>query len=284
VPAVPSSLLEPVWEEFSALLPQRPEVHLDHPLGCHRRRIPDRLVFDRVVEKLVYGAGYERIAQPGCSDWTIRDRVKEWSTLGLAKTLHRLVLTAYDKIIGLDLEDLSADGCITKAPCRSETAGPSPVDRRKQGLKRSVATEGTGLPVGLAAAGANRHDSKLLEPTLESVNDQVGSALPENPTIHLDSAYNGKPCAEVLEKHGLVGDIAVKGVKAPIQTGCRWVVERTHSWMNGYGELRRCFQRTNAIVEFYLYLAAAFVTVRCLIRRARNLYQWDARPQVRRLK
>ena len=54
--------------------------------------------------------------------------------------------------------------------------------------------------------------------------------------------------------------------------------------MNGYGELRRCFQRTNVIVEFYLYLAAAFVTVRYLIQRARALYRWDARPEVRRLK
>jgi hypothetical protein len=57
VPAVPSCLLEPVWEQFSVLLPERPEVHPDHPLGCHRRRIPDRRVFERVVEKLVYGAG-----------------------------------------------------------------------------------------------------------------------------------------------------------------------------------------------------------------------------------
>ncbi|MFI0717254.1 IS5 family transposase [Streptomyces inhibens] len=284
MPAVPSCLLEPVWEQFAVLLPARPDVHPDHPLGCHRRRIPDRLVSDRVVEKLVYGAGYERIAACGCSDWTIRDRVKEWSRLGPAKILHRLVLAAYEKMIGLDLDDLSADGCITKAPCDGETVGPSPVDRRKQGLKRSVATDGEGVPVGLAAAGANRHDSKLLEPTLESVDDQVGSVLPEYPTIQLDSAYNGRPCAEALEEHGLVGEIAVKGVKAPIQAGRRWVVERTHSWMNGYSELRRFFQRTTETVEFYLYLAAAFVTVRCLIRQARNRYRWDTRPETRRLK
>lgn len=107
----------------------------------------------------------------------IRDRVKEWSRLGLAQVLHRLVLAAYERTIGLDLDDLSADGCITKAPCNGETAGPLPVDRRKEGMKRSVATDGDGVPVGLAAAGANRHDSKLLEPTLESVNDRVGSVL-----------------------------------------------------------------------------------------------------------
>jgi hypothetical protein len=54
--------------------------------------------------------------------------------------------------------------------------------------------------------------------------------------------------------------------------------------MNGYGKLRRCCERDGAVVDFYLYLAAAFVTLRVLIRRARVLYRWDARPTTRRLK
>ena len=55
-------------------------------------------------------------------------------------------------------------------------------------------------------------------------------------------------------------------------------MERTHSWMNGYGKLRRITDRDATIVRFYLYLAAAFVTVRALIQRARHCYRWDARP------
>jgi hypothetical protein len=57
----------------------------------------------------------------------------------------------------------------------------------------------------------------------------------------------------------------------PIQAGQRWPVDRTHSWMNGYGKLGRMTERNPAIVEFYLYLAAAFVTVRQLIQRAQPL-------------
>ncbi|MFD5065120.1 IS5/IS1182 family transposase, partial [Streptomyces sp. NPDC058394] len=79
-------------------------------------------------------------------------------------------------------------------------------------------------------------------------------------------------------------EIARKGVPAPIQAGKRWVVERTHSWMNGYGKLRRCTEKDGAAVDFYLYLAAAFVTLRMLIRRATNRYRWDDRPTTRRLK
>jgi len=145
VPAIPSSLLEPVWVEFDALLPDRGEFHPDHPLGCHRRRIPDRIVFEHIVDALVHGSGYERIATVRCSDSTIRRRLKDWSAAGIAQRVHPTALAAYDRIIGLHLGDIAADGCITKAPRGGDKAGPSPVDRRKGGLKRSVATEDTGV-------------------------------------------------------------------------------------------------------------------------------------------
>lgn len=164
MPVLPSFLLEPLWDQFAALLPE----HVDtHPLGCHNPRIPDRIVFERVIAALVHGSGYERIADRQCSDRTIRRRVKYWSQLGMAEQVHELALQAYDRMIGLQLHELSVDGCITKAPS-GERAGRSPVDRGKQGLKRSVATEARGVPIGLVSAGANRHDSPLLVPTLEA--------------------------------------------------------------------------------------------------------------------
>jgi len=59
-----------------------------------------------------------------------------------------VALAAYDRIIGLELDELSVDGCITKAPCGGDKAGPSPVDRRKQGLKGCTATEAGGVGAG----------------------------------------------------------------------------------------------------------------------------------------
>ncbi|MDP9365014.1 MAG: IS5/IS1182 family transposase, partial [Chloroflexota bacterium] len=38
------------------------------------------------------------------------------------------------------------------------------------------------------------------------------------------------------------------------------------------------------VVDFYLFLAAAFVVTRCLIQRARPRYRWPGRPTTRRLK
>jgi hypothetical protein len=289
VPVVPSCLLEPAWVEFRALLDEHrggepPEFTPGHPWGCHRRRIPDRVVFEHVIGALVHGSGYERIATPGCSDRTIRRRLKQWAAWGLASKLHAAALRAYDQVIGLELGDVAVDGCLTKAPCGGEKAGPSPVDRRKGGLKRSVATEGYGIPLGIASAGANRHDSPLLAPTLQAAAGQLGGILPDDRTCHLDAGYDSQPTRQTLSEQGFAGQIARKGLPAPLQASKRWPVERTHSWMNGYGKLRRMTDRDATIVEFYLYLAAALVTIRQLIQRARTRYRWDTRPTTKRLK
>jgi len=285
VPVIPSCLLEPVWVELHALLGgERPVFDPAHPLGCHRRRVPDRVVFEHVVAALVHGSGYERIATPGCSDRTIRRRLKAWAALGIGEQMHALALAAYDQMIGLELADVAVDGCITRAPCGGECAGPSPVDRRKGGLKRSVATEDYGIPLGIACAGANRHDSPLLAPTLAAASAQLDGILPGDRSCHLDAGYDSTVTRQLLDELGFDGHIARKGVPAPIQAGSRWVAERTHSWMNGYGKLRRCTERDAATVDFYLYLAAALVVIRQLIQRARHRYRWPGRPTTKRLK
>jgi transposase len=282
VPALPVSVVEPIWHQFSVLLPDHPPVSPTHPLGCHRRRIPDRVVFDHVVAALVHGSGYERIASAACSDRTIRRRVREWAEAGLMQTLHRLVVAQYDRMIGLDLDDIAVDGCITKAPCGGDKAGRSPVDRGKQGLKRSTLTDASGVPLHVVSAGANRHDAPLLGPTLGGLD--ALTPLPDGIAAHLDRGYDSAKTRDLLDALAITGVIAVKGEPAPLQVGKRWVVERTHAWMNGYGKLRRCTERNGLVVDFYLFLAAALVVTRCLIQRARTRYRWDHRPTTRRLK
>jgi len=282
VPVLPVCLFEPLWVQFSALLPERPRFSPTHPLGCHRERMADRVVFEHVIAALVHASGYERIASAECSEGTIRRRVKEWAAAGVSEQVHALALTAYDRMIGLDLDDLAVDGCITKAPSGGEVAGRSPVDRGKQGLKRSVVTDGHGIPLHLVTAGANRHDAPLLASTLAGLDKLDG--LPEEVTVHLDRGYDGQPTRALLDALGLNGAIARKGVPAPIQAGARWVVERTHQWMNGYGKLRRCTEKRQGVVDFYLFLAAALVVLRQLIQRARLRYRWPSRPTTRRLK
>jgi len=85
------------------------------------------------------------------------------------------------------------------------------------------------------------------------------------PTVHLDRGYDSGKTRDLLQILGFQGEIAVKGVAAPIQAGRRWPVERTHSWMNGFGKLHRFTDKRRVIVEFYLHLAAALTVLRRLI-------------------
>jgi transposase len=120
MPAIPVSILEPLWDQFAALLPAR---HPSHPLGCHRPRIPDRVIFDKLVQVLVFGCGYHRIDDQTCSASTLRRRRDEWLADGVMQRLEHIVLNAYDQMIGLELSDLAIDGCITKAPVAARPQG-----------------------------------------------------------------------------------------------------------------------------------------------------------------
>src|SRR4051794_2609907 len=188
----------------------------------------------------------------------------------------------YDKMIGLDLADLAVDGCTTKAPCGGECAGRSPVDRGKGCMKRSQLTEGAGVPLTAVAAPANIRDDALLPATLDALKDIA--PLPAAATVHLDTGYDYRPCREALDQRGLLAEIAHRGTPAPIQVGRRWVVERTNSWLNDFGRLRRCTERHRDCVDAYLCLAAANVTIRALLRAAWRLYRWNTRSRSSRIR
>jgi G:T-mismatch repair DNA endonuclease (very short patch repair protein) len=61
----------------------------DHPFGCHRPRIPNRVVFEKLVAVLVFGCAYWRIADEGCSATTLRRRRDEWIEMGLMDAVER---------------------------------------------------------------------------------------------------------------------------------------------------------------------------------------------------
>jgi transposase len=211
VPAIQPYIIEPIFEQFRTLLPDR---EVDHPVGCHRPRIPDLVVFEKLLQILVFGCAYWRIADKECSATTLRHRRDEWIEAGVVDALEEIVREAYDRAIGLDLSDVAVDCCITKAPCGGEKAGTNPVDRGKGGLKRSTMVDAEGIPLEAMAAPANRHDSPLLAPTLDALPTLGG--LPEQVRVHLDRAYDSNVTRRLLQERGLEGVICQKGKPAPL--------------------------------------------------------------------
>ncbi len=151
------------------------------------------------------------------------------------------------------------------------------MDRGKSGTKRSLLVEGGGLPIGCALAGANRHDSPLLRPTLETLG-RFGFHLPHRITVHLDSGYDSRVTRNLLTELGCGWRITPKGAFLPINHTRRWVVERTNSWhTRGFKSLAIVTDRRAVVQAAWVALAGAVIVIRRLIRKAWTAYRWDTR-------
>jgi putative transposase len=100
------------------------------------------------------------------------------------------------------------------------------------------------VPVGLCVAGANQNDFKLLVETLRSVPVECPKARAQTPQhLCLDKGYDFEEVRAAAAALGFVAHIRSRGEAAPVpaakpgQQARRWVVERTHSWMNRFRSL-----------------------------------------------
>jgi putative transposase len=136
--------------------------------------------------------------------------------------------------------------------------GANPTDRGKNGVKRSVLCDGAGIPIGLAVDGANRHDMKLTRPTLETLAIERPQSGPyRRQHLCLDKAYDFNAVRELLDQFDYTAHIVARGVEAvqlrndTRKRAHRWVVERTHSWLNRF---RRILVRWEKKADNYIGL------------------------------
>lgn len=263
--ALEPEMVDILWRSIEPLLPIPDR---SHPLGCHRRRVPDRLCFKGILIRLVTGSSWvdiEAILEHQVSDTTLRSRRDEWIDAGVFDTLRDEATAGFDRIIGLDLSEVAIDGSLHKAPYGGEGTGPNPTDRAKLGWKWSVAVEANGIPIGWVIDGANRNDIRLLEPTLADV--ATTGMLPDIDTLHLDRGYD----YPVVRRHLAALDLddlviqrrgtKVPGQKQPLNLGLRWIVEATNSWWSNYGQLRRSTDRRTRHRHAALCLATTILII-----------------------
>ena len=262
--ALDPEVVNVVWKAVEGLFPERVDAH---PLGCRRPRIADRVCLEGILIRLATGCSWEdteRLMFHRVSDTTLRSRRDEWIGAGVFDQLVEEALSAYDRIIELDLSEVAVDGSQHKAPCGGEGTGPSPTDRRKLGWKWSLAADRNGIPIGWATASANRHDIMLFDPTLASVADRGLTGDIE--TMHLDRDYDAKRIRRSCHDHGIDDVICGKRRPAgsatgplPAPLGMRWPIERTNSWLSNFGQLRRNTDRR--IIHRLAALALAITVI-----------------------
>lgn len=153
--ALDPEVFDAVWDTIAALIPKPPSTH---PLGCHRRRVDDRICFRGIMTRLVTGASWETteaLLDHQVSDTTLRARRDEWITAGVFDAVVDEALAAYDRIIGLDLDETCLDGSQHKAPTGGAGTGPNYTNKGRLGWKWSMICDRAGIPIGWTCAGAN---------------------------------------------------------------------------------------------------------------------------------
>jgi putative transposase len=162
-----------ISDELWAVLQPRLSVHVNtHRFGggAHERLIATV----RMPSSTCLSNGMrvrKRWIKPSCvRTRAAHDRFQEWVQAGVFLKLWQAGIEQFEELCGIDWDWLSMDGAMRHLPrWAGEKTGPNPTDRGKSGVKRSLRTFGHGIPIGLTIEGANRHDMKLVRPTIESI-------------------------------------------------------------------------------------------------------------------
>lgn len=274
--ALDPEVSDAVFDTIVSYLPAAPS----HPLGCHRQRISDRLVFRGLLIRIVTGDAWETIEfllDYEVSDTTLRARRDEWTAAGVFDRLVEEARAAYNKIIGTDLNDVIIDGSHHPAPCGGPGTGVPPAHKGRLGWKWCMAVDGDGIPLGWTLDGGNRNDYVMLTPTLDTL--ATGPTAGRLGTLHLDRGFGYPSLPERLAGYD-IADINVIWRNQPGQGrvrlvgfGRRWVVERSHSWLTNFGQLRHNTDRKIESRHAALCLATALLITAKLIDHRNEHYR-----------
>ena len=138
------------------------------------------------------------------------------------------------------------------------------------GTKRSVLTDEHGLPLSIVLDGANRHDIKLLEETLDGIVTHRPDPTEDRPqNLCLDAGYTGS--TQTVEQRGYIAHIRPRSAEKeekeqnPNFKARRWVVEAAHSFFNRFRKLLVRFEKKAANYLALLQFACAMIVWRKLI-------------------
>jgi putative transposase len=256
-----------LWAVLQPLLP----VHVNtHRFGGGRPRVPDRACADAIFFVLRTGCQWRALDQTElCAHSTAHDRFQVWVEAGVFLKLWQAGVKRFDELCGIEWDWLALDGAITKAPLGGKKTGPNPTDRGKSGVKRSLLTEGHGVPIGVVAEGANRHDMKLTRPTIESLIVARPKPTAERPQgMCMDAGYDYDEVYAILKEFGFTAHVRPRGEEAKAIRHVagfkarRWVVERAHSWMNRFRRLLIRWEKKPENYLAFLHFACGLIAFR----------------------
>lgn len=178
-----------------------------------------------------------------------------WSEKGAYAELwnHQLTFLEEEKVLTKKIQMI--DCSLSKSRYGGEKTGRNPTDRGKKGTKRSILITQEGIPIAIAAAEANIHDSKLFHQTIEA--NQIKTS--QKVKILADKAYIG---IIPRQKNYKICTPLRKNMKAKYLSRDyrkRWAVERTLSWQNNFSRIASRRERSFRSYMGMLTLSCCFI-------------------------
>jgi transposase len=276
-------IIEPIIKKLSKL-ERRKNINYQRKPGGGRKHKDLKKYLNTIIYVNITGAQWNSVYPDKngrlCSGKAAHRWHMKWSRNGFYRELTRSILDFYNRIYGLKLKWCSIDGCLYKAPLGKEAVGKNPTDRGKNGTKRSIMVDEDGLPISFVHAGANVHDSKLLNETLENIFITVLNDIIEK-NICLDAAYVGDKCKKIVESYNFIGHVQPRGEEKkwlksnPLHKAKRWVVERTNSWYKQFRKLHTRYEKTKLSHDSLAYIASTMIVARTVFRSKESANPWD---------
>ena len=267
-------ILNAIWPLVAALIPETRDPNRTYKRGpgAGAKRTPDRILVNTILYSLMTASQWNAIVPDKegyfCRGKTAHKWFMRWGRTKFFENLFNLLRTLYDVHSGLSLKWISIDGALYKAPLGQELVGRNPTDRGKRGTKRSLCVDDKGIILVMVHAGANVHDCKLLEPTLQLLKEIIPSGIEVH--ICLDAGYVGY--AKLVESYGFIPHIRPRGEekklieKDPSFKARRWIVETRHSHINQFRRMKIRYEKLAVSHKALSHLAAAMMTIRTIFR------------------
>lgn len=151
---------------------------------------------------------------------------------------------------------------------RGASTGPNPTDRAKAGTKRHLVTDAQGIPLAVTLTGANTHDVRAAEPTVQAIPPIRGPRGRPRRRPHRvvgDKGYDSDPLRQTLRQLGIQPEFPKRRTQDCLGRH-RWVVERTISWLNRFRRLRIRYERLPSLHLAFLQLGCALICWHALTR------------------
>ena len=250
-----------LWALIEPVFPAPPA----RPRGG-RQRQSNRRTFAGILYLLRWGLPWRQLppALGLGSGRTCECRFNEWQRGGVWMRLWRILLDDAQQHGCLDWSRSALDSISIPAPRGGSHTGPNPTDRGKAGSKLHLLIDGQGLLLAIRLSGANAHDLRQLEATVDAVpgvrNGRRGRPRRRSTKLYADKGDDFGRCRRALTHRRIVPRIARRGVESRSTLGRhRWRVERTLSWLVSYRELAVRRERSSASFLALAQLACALI-------------------------